>query len=496
LRKRTDGMLSSGIKHVHFIGIGGYGMSALAAVLLQMGYRVSGSDIKASGITEKLRLLGSEIYIGHHPQNPGNCDLVVYSTAIPDDNHELKEASRRFPLWHRSQLLAALINSHYGIAVAGTHGKTTTTAMLTLLLEHGGLDPTAVIGGEVENFHGNARLGSSRYLVAEACESDNSFLRYRPTLTVVTNVEPEHLDYYDGSFDKLKDAYRVFMHHTREEGSLVLNAEDPFLRELYPTIDRDKITYALEGSEGEHFAHLVARQIQSRLRGTRFLLYYRGRVQGRIELSVPGRYNVSNALAAMAATAQLGLDPVKCADILPWFNGAGRRFEVLGDISNITLVDDYAHHPTEIKATLEAARSICGVSGGPQKGDRSTGPNGRVIALFQPHRYSRTSFFLDDFARSFGEADIILVHRVFPAGEKPLEGADGKTLSRLIRNQEKDKPVYFIEDISLLTETAVNLALPGDIIITMGAGDIWKAAQLSLKMLQETRGKPGITSSG
>jgi len=462
-------LLPKEIKHVYFIGIGGYGMSALAAILLQMGYRVSGSDLKNSRIIERLQARGAKIYLKHQPQNVNNCDLAVYSTAIPEDNPELMEASRCAPLWHRSHLLAAMLNSQYGIAVTGTHGKTTTTAMLTLLLENGGIDPTAIIGGEVNIFDGNARLGNSKYLVAEACESDNSFLRYCPYLTVITNVEPEHLEYYDGSFAKLKEAYLKFMYNTKSNGSLILNAEDPFLREVKSIIPKDIVTYAIEGSPGERCAQLIARQLQTYQQGTRFCLYINNHFQGQIELTFPGKHNVSNALAALATVWKMGLNPIDCAEVLSQFKGVGRRFEVVGQASEVTVVDDYAHHPTEIKATLQAARSLCSARGG------------KVIALFQPHRYSRTSYFMNEFAESFGDADIVLLHSVYAAGEKPIKETDSSYLYEMIK--EKGKTIYYLENMTKLAEIAVKLASPGDIIITLGAGDICKAANIALHLL-------------
>ncbi len=455
-------MFSSEINKVHFIGIGGYGMSALADVLLKKGYRVSGSDIKDSKIIQRLLEMGADIHIGHHPDNLKDCDLVVYSTAIPPHNQELKEAARKVTLWHRSRLLALLLNQSQGVAVGGTHGKTTTTTMLALLLEKGGKDPTVLVGGEVGCFNGNARLGSGNCLVAEACESDNSFLLYQPLLSIVTNVEAEHLEYYQGDFNRLKEAYYSFLNNMKEEGEAILNYEDDYLKELSFRLPFKVSTFAVEGAAGMHEATFSARELEFFPRGSRFKLYCGEQKLGEVNLAIPGRHNISNAMAALVAAYRLGVDPVECSDVLLDFKGADRRFEIVSEAGGITLVDDYAHHPTEIKATLQAARN-CGK---------------RVIAVFQPHRYSRTSYFMKEFADSFNDADVVLLHPVYSAGEEPIEGINSLELAELIRNREKGKPVHYIEEFSRIAETAYHYASPGDVIIFMGAGDIWKAARI------------------
>lgn len=452
------------VEKIHFIGIGGYGMSALAQVMLTLGYKVSGSDLKESSLTVRLAAQGAEIKLGHHRDNLGDCGLVVFSTAIPADNVEMREAAdRNLPLWHRSELLAGLINERYGIAVAGTHGKTTTTSMVALLLEAGGMDPTAVVGGTVASFNGNARVGKSRYLVAEACESDRSFLRYYPRIALVTNLEPDHLEHYNGDFNLLRAAYLDFINHLHPEGYAVLCADDPNLRELIPLIDRKVVTYGLEGAD------FSGRMVATAGRGSSFVLYNHEKpITGEVVLKVPGRHNVSNAVGALTVAALLGLDLNRCAGALTGFYGAGRRFELIGEAGGITVVDDYAHHPTEVKVTLEAAKT----------GGR------RIIAVFQPHRYTRTAYFFEDFSRAFTDADLVFLHRVYPAGEQLIEGITAEALAERIK-QVKGGPVYAEDDMDKLEHLVLEYALPGDLILVMGAGDISRLAYSLLSRLQE-----------
>lgn len=441
------------VKQVHFIGIGGYGMSALAQVLLQMGYGVTGSDIKDSSLLRHLAEEGARISLFHHPDHIGCSGLVVYSTAVPPDNCELQEARKRgITVWHRSELLAALINSHYGIAVAGTHGKTTTSTMIALLLEAGGLDPTALIGGVVSSFKSNARLGRSEYLVAEACESDHSFLRYRPHIAVITNVEADHLEHYENDFNLLFDAYRSFLQNLLPDGFAVLCFDDPALRELASRFDRKMITYGLD--EGG-FDYSGRGAVLSGLGST--FTFWRGDepLTGTISLKAPGLHNVSNAVAALAVAAELGLDPGKCAGALKEFSGAKRRFEIIGAVNGVTVVDDYAHHPTEVRVTLQAARAA----------------GRRVCAIFQPHRYSRTAYFFEEFVRAFDDADMVLLHRIYSAGEKPLEGITSAALARKM-SELKGQQVQHSDDMEELGRMALDWAHPGDMIIVMGAGDI------------------------
>lgn len=476
-------MLPGNVKRVHFIGIGGYGMSALAMILLQMGYEVSGSDLKSSRLTDRLKDKGAEIIFHHEADNIENCDLVVYSTAIPADNPELLEArARQLPIWHRADLLAALVNNSYGITVAGTHGKTTTTSMLALLLERGGLDPTVVIGGEVNYFDGNARLGKSHYLVAEACESDNSFLRYHPKMIIITNIEADHLENYGGDFSNLIRAYGRFLSNIDPDGCAIVCGEDPLLREKLKIIPCRAVTYGIdsdgrcaEGNRGSRIGEepypfdYLARDVSYGKLGADFSVYRAGKLLARVSLSVPGRHNVINALGAIAAAAELGVDLRESVESLYGFTGADRRFEIVGEVSGVTLVDDYAHHPTEIKATLQAARHS-----GRQK----------IICIFQPHRYSRTAYFLDQYARAFAEADLIFLHRIYPAGEKPVDGISSEVLAEMIRKRT-GKPVIYNPDMGVLAMLAAGKASTGDMVITMGAGDIWKAGHMVREKLSE-----------
>lgn len=457
------------VEQIHFIGIGGYGMSALAQVMLELGYRVTGSDIKESAITRRLSEQGAEVKLGHHQDNLGSCEMVVFSTAIPPDNPEILEAHRRnLPVWHRSELLASLINDHYGIAVAGTHGKTTTTTMIALLLEQGGLDPTAIVGGVVASFNGNARVGKSRYLVAEACESDHSFLRYYPRLALITNLEPDHLEHYGGDFNRLREAYKDFLKHLHPDGCAILCMDDPNLSELKPYLDREVVTYGLEGPD-QIGVDYTGRRITTIGRGSTFVLY-RGEeaITNEIVLQVPGRHNVCNAVGALAVAARLGLDPQQCASALKDFYGAGRRFEVVGEINGITIVDDYAHHPTEVRVTLEAARD----------------EGRRIISIFQPHRYTRTAYFFEEFARAFTGADLVLLHRIYPAGEEPIDGISAGALAERIL-EVKGGPVHASDHMEELESLALEFACPGDIILVMGAGDISQLAYSLLKRFQD-----------
>lgn len=457
------------VHHVHFIGIGGYGMSALAQVLLKLGYRVTGSDIKESSLTRQLIEQGAGISFEHRRENVNSAELVVYSTAIAAGNPELQEAGRRkIPLWHRSELLAALMNDHYGIAVAGTHGKTTTTAMIALLLERGGLDPTAVIGGVVRSFKGNARLGKSPYLVAEACESDHSFLRYRPRIAIVTNVEADHLEHYDNDFGLLREAYAAFINHVSEDGCTVLCGDDPYLRELAGRLKRKAVTYALTGT-GKTGADYSSGAIELGPGGSTFTLHHRGKpATGPITLQVPGKHNISNAVGALTVAAQLGLNLDECAGALANFRGADRRFEIIGVVNGITVVDDYAHHPTEIRVTLEAARA-----------------NGRrICCIFQPHRYTRTALLFEEFARSFNDADLVLLHRIYAAGDPPIAGVSAASLARRI-SEVKGEPVYASEDMDDLAQMALDFARPGDMIIVMGAGDITRLAYTLVERIHQ-----------
>lgn len=452
------------VKHVHFIGIGGYGMSALALILRELGYRVTGSDLKPSRLTARLQEAGAVIFFKHRAANAAGAELVVFSTAIPADNPEMAYAKEQgIPLWHRSELLAALMNRRYGIAIAGTHGKTTTTAMLSLLLERGGLDPTAVIGGEIPYFNGNARLGKGLYLVAEACESDHSFLRYRPQHAIVTNIEADHLEHYGGDFNLLVQTYRRFLQNVSPEGSAVLCLDDPKLQDILPHLRSRVITYGLHTD-----ADYTAREIEPEGLGSRFTVWYNGAPLGRVCLKVPGIHNVSNSLAAVAVARELGISFDCCREGLAAFSGVKRRFEIIGEQAGVTVVDDYAHHPTEIKATLRAAKNS----------------GKRVLCIFQPHRYTRLSYMMEDFSRSFDDADILLLDDVYPAGEAPIAEVSSSVLANLI-SQRGHPGVYHVSGKGRLVNAALERVDSGDLVITMGAGDIWQVGVDLLKRLSE-----------
>lgn len=469
--------LPADIKKVHFIGIGGYGMSALAQVLLQKGYQVSGSDLKTSPLTENLTASGATIAIGHAAANLGPAELVVYSTAVPPANPELAETKKRgLPLWHRSELLAALLNNAFGIAIAGAHGKTTTTAMVALLLEAGGLDPTAIIGGVLPAYNSNARLGNSPYLVAEADESDSSFTRYFPRLALVTGIEPDHLEHYGNDYSLLQQAYRTFLANLPADGLALLCSDDELLHSYGAALHCPVIYYGLQNTAPHKPDYYAANISTSGLQST-FDLYRQGRLLAPgIKLNVPGSHNISNAVGALALADQLDLTPSlsTCAAALAVFTGVGRRFEIIGSAAGITVVDDYAHHPTEIKATLEAACSATA---------------GRIICLFQPHRYTRTAHFFAEFARAFRAANLVFLHSVYSAGEAPLPGADSSALAAQIR-LHSSVPVTHSDDISILESAAAATARPGDLIITMGAGDITHSAPRIVAHLHESTAGP------
>ncbi|MDO9535676.1 MAG: UDP-N-acetylmuramate--L-alanine ligase [Bacillota bacterium] len=454
------------LRRVHFIGIGGYGMSALAHILLQSGYDVRGSDIKPSKLTEHLKKAGAVVYIGHQAEQLGDAELVVYSTAISPDNSELAATKERgIPLWHRSELLAAILNEGYGVAIAGTHGKTSTTAMVSLLMERGGLDPTAIIGGEVSFFQGNARLGNSRYIVAEACESDHSFLRYRPYVALVTNIEADHLEHYNGSFTKLIETYRDFINNVQDSGIAIVCGDDPILQDLLPQLHPRLLSYGL--SDG---LDIRGEAIELKNLGSRFQVFYKEKHMGEIELKVPGIHNVLNALGAIAVALLLELDFSVIKEALFFFDGAKRRFEIIGEKEGILVVDDYAHHPTEVKVALAAAR---------QSGRR-------VICAFQPHRYTRTNFLWKEFVEAFEGADILFLDHIYSAGEEPIPEINSHRLAREIRERGHAE-VHVMRDQDEMVSSLEMIARKGDMVLTMGAGDIW---QVGRKLLENVHSHP------
>ncbi|WP_127588734.1 UDP-N-acetylmuramate--L-alanine ligase [Paenibacillus koleovorans] len=455
----------SAAEHIHFIGIGGYGMSAIAKVMLEMGYRVTGSDLARQELTDKLAAKGAQVYIGHNAGHVQGADVVVYSTALAKDNVEMQEAEKlNIPILHRSQMLARLMSDRKGIAVAGAHGKTTTSSMISLVMERCGLDPTFLIGGEIMNVGSNAKAGKGDYVVAEADESDGSFLQYHPLYAVVTNIEADHLENYDGDFEKLKLAYAQFISQVNPNGKAVLCLDDPHLQQLRLEAPVPVVTYGFHAESG---ADCYADDIRPGDRKVSFDVVYRGARLGRVELSVPGRHNVYNALATIIICLEAGLPFDRIAAAIREFRGAKRRFQVLGETDGILVIDDYAHHPTEIEATISAAKA--------------TGK--RIVAVFQPQRYTRTFFLFDQFSRAFHEADEVIITDIYsPAGEKQIEGVSSAKLVELIHANSNSNVRHLPTKDEVFAYLQTHVA-GGDLVLTMGAGDIWRvAAQLAQEL--------------
>lgn len=450
------------IRNIHFVGIGGAGMGGIAEVLINLGYRVTGSDLKANAVTEHLKTLGARIAIGHGPENVADADVVVSSTAVAVDNPELLEArSRRIPVVRRAEMLAELMRFRHGIAVAGTHGKTTTTSLVASVLSEGGLDPTFVIGGKLTSAGTNARLGQGQYLVAEADESDASFLHLQPLIAVVTNIDADHLGSYGGDFARLRATFVEFLQHLPFYGLAVLCADDPEVRRILPEVGRPIATYGTAED-----ADFRASDVRRDGRVTHFKAWLPKRSKPLdVTLNLAGRHNVLNALAAIAIAHDLGLSDEAVLKALAGFQGVGRRFQMLGEIPTATgkvmLVDDYGHHPRELAATLQAARE-----GWPER---------RLVVAFQPHRYTRTRDLFDDFAAVLSPVDVLLLTEVYAAGEAPIAGADGRALARAIRNRGQVDPV-FVERAQDLPQALNGVLKQGDLLLVLGAGDIGAVA--------------------
>lgn len=449
-------------QRVHFIGIGGYSMSGLAQVLLKAGVRVSGSDANASDRTEQVAAAGANVYIGHDARHVHGADLVVYSTDVPQTNPELTAArDQGIKVMHRSELLAEFVNRQAGIAVTGTHGKTTTTTMIALLLERGGLDPTVLVGGEVAAFGGTAKVGSGPHLVAEADESDRSFLRYHPLVAVATNMEPEHLEHYGGKFENIVAAFDQFLGQVKPDGAAVVCADDPGLLALAEKLQAKPgaPTVVLYGTGPA--AQITATDIRPAEGGIRFAVSAGERLLGEVSLPVPGRHNALNALAAIAVGQQVGLSFESMAETLRSFGNAKRRFQRIASVNDINVVDDYAHHPSEIRATLQAAKENTGR---------------RVVAVFQPQRYTRTAALMDEFAQAFGDADVLVLTDIYsPPGQEPIPGVSSAVLAEKIK-ANTGRNVHLISDHAGIVAFLRSQTRPGDTVITMGAGDIWKVA--------------------
>ena len=453
-----------GINKVHFVGIGGAGMSALAKILVEKGYEVSGSDVKESVMTGVLRELGARIFIGQQAENVHGAEAIVVSTAIREENPEVVEAKRLgLKRLHRSDVNAYLINSCKGIAVAGAHGKTTTTSMLGVALDYEGVSPSIIIGGEVDYLGSNAKLGKSDYLVSEADESDGTFLKYYPYVGIVTNVENDHMDHY-GSMENIIKAFTQFLNQIRPEGFGVVCFDNENIRNIVKNVNTRIISYAIDCGEADY----LAANIESTVNGTSFDVMHKGEKLGQVKLHVPGRHNVLNAMAAVVTGLQLGLTVAQMAEGLTMFNGAKRRFQTKGRVNDIWVVDDYAHHPTEIATTLAAARQ--------------TQPK-RLICAFQPHRYSRTQLLQKEYGSCFQGCDVLVLTDVYSAGEDPIPGIDGELLVKEVKEQTGQQAVY-IQNKNEIAAYLQSIARPGDLIMTMGAGDIVKCGEALVDLLQ------------
>ncbi len=450
-------------QRIHFIGIGGIGMSGIAEILLTMGYTVSGSDLKRSAVTDRLAGMGARIFEGHAALNAAASDVVVTSSAVAKNNPEVAEArERKIPVIQRAEMLAELMRLKYGIAVAGMHGKTTTTSMVAAVLGGGGLDPTVVVGGRVDAMGSNARLGSSQYLVAEADESDRSFLKLSPVLAVVTNLDREHMDCYRDMED-VEGAFVEFMDRLPFYGATMACADNALLRGVLERVRRRVYTYG-ESADADFRVEIVPKDKDCH---SCFEVYYKGLVLGRFRLHVPGRHNVLNATAAVAVGVQLGVAPEQIAAGLESFRGVDRRFQVKGTVRGVTVVDDYGHHPTEIAATLQAARD-CGYA--------------KVHVLFQPHRFSRTRDLMAEFASAFADADSVEVLDIYAASEEPIAGVDARALVKAIREAHGGEVRYApsaAEAVKLLADRAK----AGDVILTLGAGSVWHVSPALLEAL-------------
>ncbi|GAB4248418.1 UDP-N-acetylmuramate--L-alanine ligase [Deferrisoma sp.] len=436
---------------IHFVGIGGIGMSGIAEVLLNLGYRVSGSDLKETPITRRLAGLGARVHRGHAAGHVGDATVVVISSAVGPENPEVVEAHRRgIPVIPRAEMLAELMRMKYGVAVAGAHGKTTTTSMVGAVLTEAGLDPTVVVGGRLRSAGTNAVLGRGEFLVAEADESDGSFLALVPTVAVVTNIDREHMNHY-GSEEALERAFVDFANKVPFYGAVVVCLDDPRIQALLPEIRKRVIPYGLSAQ-----AEVSARAIETSGACTRFEVLVRGASVGRVDLAVPGLHNVRNALAAVAVAEELGVDPGLACRALSAFQGVERRSQVVGEAAGVVVVDDYGHHPTEIQAVLAALKEAYGR---------------RVVAVFQPHRYTRTADLLDRFATCFYDADTVLVTDVYPAGEAPIEGVTAEALVESLRTHGH-RDARYVGALEGVPGAVAEAAGPGDLVVTLGAGSI------------------------
>nr|WP_275051429.1 UDP-N-acetylmuramate--L-alanine ligase [Brenneria goodwinii] len=467
------------VRHIHFVGIGGAGMGGIAEVLANEGYEISGSDLAPNAVTQQLSALGAQIYFHHRAENVLNASVVVVSTAISADNPEIVAAHEaRIPVIRRAEMLAELMRFRHGIAVAGTHGKTTTTAMVASIYAEAGLDPTFVNGGLVKAAGTHARLGSSRYLIAEADESDASFLHLQPVVAIVTNIEADHMDTYQGDFENLKQTFINFLHNLPFYGRAVMCVDDDVIRELLPRVGRHITTYGFSDDADVRIASYRQTGAQGH-----FTLARQDKPLLNVTLNAPGRHNALNAAAAVAVAMNEGIDDESILRALEKFEGTGRRFDFLGEYplelvngqsGSAMLVDDYGHHPTEVDATIKAARA-----GWPDK---------RLVMIFQPHRYTRTRDLYDDFAHVLSQVDVLFMLDVYPAGESPIPGADSRSLCRTIRGRGKIDPIL-VSDVDTLPELLSQALRDGDLVLVQGAGNIGKLA----RKLADSRLQPQIS---
>ena len=449
------------IQCIHLIGIGGSGMGGIAEVLLNLGYQVQGSDLKGNAVTQRLARLGATIFVGHSAEHLGAADVVVVSSAVSRANPEVAAAlAKRTPVVPRAEMLGELMRFRYSIAVAGTHGKTTTTSLVASVLAEAGLDPTFVIGGRLKSADSNARLGAGQYLVAEADESDASFMHLQPMIAIVTNIDNDHLGTHDGDFTRLRQSFIDFLHNLPFYGLAVLCADDEQVRGILDSVGRPFVTYGF----GEN-ADMCAANVERLGLQSRFDVLRKGHPPLKVTLNLPGRHNVLNSLAAIAVATELNIPDAAIQEAFAHFQGIERRLQQLGEIQwtggRALIVDDYGHHPTEVAATLEAVRQGW--------------PNRRLVLAFQPHRYTRTRDLLDDFGKALSDCDVLLVTEVYAAGESPIAGADGRAICRAVRSRGAVEPV-FVERVDELAESLRGVLHDGDVVLTMGAGNMGEVA--------------------
>jgi len=450
------------IKNIHMVGIGGIGMSGIAEVLHHSGYKVTGSDIAENSTVQYLRQLGIKVYLGHKKENITGAQVVVYSSAVKDGNEETDAArAALLPVVPRAEMLAELMRSKYGISIAGAHGKTSTTAMIATILERGRFDPTIIIGGRLEIIGSTAKYGKGSFLVAEADESDGSFLMLSPTISVVTNIDREHLDFYNG-LPHIKDTFLQFVNKVPFYGMIVLCLDDDNIREIMPRLKRGFCTYGLSRD-----ADIQARDIKMQWLGSSYDLYRKDNLLGEIRLMSPGIHTIYNSLAAISVALEIEVPFPVIQNGIENFKGADRRFQIKGEVNDIIVIDDYAHHPTEIETTLKAVR---------------IGNKRRLVVVFQPHRYTRTMDLLPEFSAAFHDADVIILTNIYSATEKPIPGIHAKSIMEGIKNNGKDD-LYFVDHVDDISDLLIDITKPGDIVLTLGAGNIWMAGEQFLEKM-------------